>query len=241
MIYHCKHLVFALERLFEVTNELLIIETAILPLDKTPKSFTDAAGGPSVMLHPLVYAENLPECKEHVFNWFFPGLRALEALLKNVGFSEADVFSLKRDRAILLCRKTKSDFEGRVLSQSGARLTLQTAPDQCTPGSDFVMHVLIENSGTAAWLTETVGGERGIVRLGAHLLDENGEEVTWDYGRASLTRGLGPDESELVSIKLQAPITPGGYTVELDMVLEHITWFEDLGTQTIRHKLKVKA
>lgn len=239
LIYHCKHLVLALERLFEVTTQLLLIETAMLPDNKTPESFIDPAGGPGTMLHPLVYAENLPERKETTFNWFLPGLRALEALLKNVGFSEVEVFDLKHDRAILLCRKTRSDSSGRVLSQLGAKITLQEAPESCSPGSEFVVRVRVENSGAAPWLTETAGGERGIVRLGAHLLDDRGEEVFWDYGRATLARELGPDESDLLAIKLVAPATAGSYIVELDMVLEDITWFEDLGTQTVRHNLVV--
>src|SRR5947209_3405456 len=37
LIYHCKHLVLALERLFEVTREMLIVETAIMPADSSPE------------------------------------------------------------------------------------------------------------------------------------------------------------------------------------------------------------
>ena len=37
LIYHCKHAVLALERLFEITRDLLILETAILP----PQVFAD--------------------------------------------------------------------------------------------------------------------------------------------------------------------------------------------------------
>ena len=36
LVYHCKHLVLALERLFAVTRELLILETAIYPPEKSP-------------------------------------------------------------------------------------------------------------------------------------------------------------------------------------------------------------
>src|SRR6476469_1893325 len=40
LLYHCKHLVLALEKLFIVTRELLILETAIYPPTKAPASFS---------------------------------------------------------------------------------------------------------------------------------------------------------------------------------------------------------
>src|SRR6266542_4453391 len=196
LIYHCKHLVYALERLFEVTKELLILETAILPIEKAPESFVD--------------------------------------------FAAADVLDLKRDRAILLCRKTKSALEGLILSQLKARLTLQEGPELCAAESELRFRVLVENTGNARWATQTEAGERGIVRLGAHLLLENGEEVKWDYGRASLDGVLEPDEETSLWLELKAPVSPGRYIIEFDLVLEHITWFEDLGTATIRHLLEVR-
>jgi len=240
LIYHCKHLVYALERLFEVTKELLILETAILPIEKAPESFVDFAAAGDATLHPLVFAENPPERKEHVFNWFLPGLNALKALLTNVGFDEVDVLDLKRDRAILLCRKTKSALEGLILRQLKARLTLQEGPGLCAAESELRFRVLVENTGNARWATQTEAGERGIVRLGAHLLLENGEEVKWDYGRASLDGVLEPDEETSLWLELKAPVSPGRYIIEFDLVLEHITWFEDLGTATIRHLLEVR-
>src|SRR5437762_12690767 len=44
LIYHLKHLVLALERLFDVTRELLVIETAIVPPEHTPASFEQSLG-----------------------------------------------------------------------------------------------------------------------------------------------------------------------------------------------------
>ena len=39
LIYHCKHLVLALEKLFLITRRLLVLETAIYPPEKAPESF----------------------------------------------------------------------------------------------------------------------------------------------------------------------------------------------------------
>jgi len=45
LVYHCKHLVLAFERLFQVTKELLILETAVIPAEKTPASFVHPLDG----------------------------------------------------------------------------------------------------------------------------------------------------------------------------------------------------
>ena len=239
LIYHCKHLVLALERLFEVTRELLIIETAMLPEDKTPESFVDAVAGPSTMLHPLVYADNSAETKEPVFNWFLPGTKALEALLKNVGFTEVSFFDQQPSRAVVVCRKTEPSSDEIVLSQFHASLALEEGPTTCMPGVHMSFTVKAQNTGAARWPAATANGDRRVVRLGAHLLGINEEPVIWDYWRAELPNDLQPDESTSISIALRAPDAPGDYIVEFDMVIEHVSWFEDLGTQTLRQRIKV--
>ena len=105
LVYHLKHLVLALERLYDVTNELLIVETAIIPPEQTPKSFVQPLGELTQTLHPIFYAANPPGAKEQVFNWFLPSPAALQALLRNTGFDDVQVFSVVRDRAVLVCRK----------------------------------------------------------------------------------------------------------------------------------------
>jgi tRNA (mo5U34)-methyltransferase len=241
LIYHCKHLVLALEKLFEVTNDLLIIETAILPPNKTPRSFEDAVAGPAITLHPLVYAENPAESKEPIFNWFLPGTKSLEALLRNVGFGEVTFFDLQpAGRAVVLCRKVETPSGQIVLSQFSAGLALKEAPDWSRPGEQMRFRVETQNSGVACWRAEGADGDAGVVRLGAHLLAADEEPVIWDYWRAGLTHDLQPDEVESVTIELRAPDEPGDYIVEFDMVLEYMSWFEDLGTQTVRHRITVK-
>lgn len=238
LIYHCKHLVLALERLYDVTRELLIIETAIQPFEKTPESFVDVPAGGFAMLHPLVYAENSPERKEAVFNWFLPSTAALEALLRNVGFTDINIFDLKRDRAIVLCRKTAASANEKNFAPLGAKLSLGEGPSVCPPNSPLRFHLLLENTGAARWSKYSEETRAG-VRLGAHLFDGYGEEESWDYGRAELDKDLEPDEKTSVSIDLIAPGRPGKYMVEFDLVLENVTWFEELGTATVQHALEV--
>src|SRR4030095_10631808 len=60
LIYHCKHLVLALEKLFLITRKLLVLETAIYPPEKSPDSFAYPVGAGKPTLHPLAYIENPP-------------------------------------------------------------------------------------------------------------------------------------------------------------------------------------
>jgi tRNA (mo5U34)-methyltransferase len=240
LIYHLKHLVLALENLYKVTREMLIIETAILPAEYRPTPFTHPLGETEMRLHAFALVENPPDAKEQVANWFLPSIEGLEALLKNIGFDSIEVVEVKNERAVLICRKRADQSEGDVRHHYVASLSLEEGAASCRPGEDFAFKIRVKNTGLQPWRThgEEQSG-KGAVQLGAHLLRSDEEEVSWDYGRASLRRNLEPGMDESVCIILQAPDKPGSYIVEFDMVAEHVAWFEDFGSGTLRHELDV--
>jgi tRNA (mo5U34)-methyltransferase len=234
LIYHLKHPILALENLYQVTKELLIIETAIMPPKHTPKSFAYSFGPVRTVLHPIAYVENPPDAKEQIFNWFLPGVEALTALLRNTGFAEVELIEVNDDRAVVACRKAKGEA-------STDELKLEDGPAACRASSELTFRLRVENIGLARW---PAAGEddsgRGGVLLGSHLLLSDEEEVDWDYGRARLPRDLEPGDTANIEFKVHAPESPGKYIVEFDMVAEHVSWFEDHGSGTLRHELVVK-
>ena len=242
LIYHLKHLVLALENLFEITKELLVIETAIMPPERTPESFTHPLGEMEMRLHPLAYVENPTEAKEQVFNWFLPGTEMLKALLKNTGFAEVEVIEVRNERAIVVCRKTSTSASpGDVSSRFVAALALEDGPDVCRTGEELRFRLRVENAGLVRWPARgEAETHRGAVHLGSHLLLADEEEVAWDYGRARLPRDLEPGETVHLEVVLRAPSAPGSYIVEFDPVVEHVAWFEDFGSGTLRHALTVE-
>src|SRR2546423_1990069 len=242
LIYHCKHLVLALEKLFLVTRDLLILETAIYPPEKAPESFVYAEGGAEPMLHPLAYVENLPDAKEAVFNWFLPGTAALSALLRNVGFNEVKVFpSVQSDRAVFQCRKREAYPDSRAISYLGSQLALISGPSSCRPNDELRFRVRLHNSGYARWLRGAEGGaEKGDVHLVAHLLHQDEQPISWYHAGAYLPHDVPPNETVEVEIALRAPDSAGNYLLEFDMVSEHLAWFEDLGSQVLKQPLVVK-
>jgi tRNA (mo5U34)-methyltransferase len=241
LIYHLKHLVLALENLYKVTREMLIIETAIMPPERTPESFTHPLGETQMRLHALALVENPQAAKEQIFNWFLPSVEALEALLRNTGFDNIEVVEVKNERAILVCRKSAAQSERDVRHHYVAALTIEAGPSISRPGEELRFTLRIENAGLTRWPAR---GEdqtgKGAVQLGAHLLRSDEEELSWDYGRSDLPHDLEPGEGENISIALRAPQEPGRYIVEFDMVAEHIAWFEDFGSGTMRQELTVE-
>ena len=242
LIYHCKHLVLALEKLFAVTRELLVIETAVYPPKKSPGSFAYEVGGLRPTLHPLAYVENPPDAKEAIYNWFLPSVESLRALLRNVGFDETEVFpAATRDRAILACRKREPYPDSRSIAYLAAALTLEQGPARTRPGEVLRFRVRAENTGQARWLREgEPGTDRGAVHMAAHLLGGDEEPLSWYHAGAFLHGDVAPGESVLVEIALRAPEEPGDYLLEFDMVSEHLAWFEDLGSKVLRHGLAVE-
>jgi tRNA (mo5U34)-methyltransferase len=241
LIYHCKHLVLALERLFAVTRELLVIETAIYPPEKAPPSFVYDVGGIHPTLHPLAYVENTSDAKEAIYNWFLPSVDALCALLKNVGFDEVKVFpGVQSDRAVVACRKLKPFPDSRMIAYLAGRLTLIEGPVRSHAAEVLHFRISAENTGQARWLLGEKESESGAVHLAAHLLTATGETLSWYHAGAFLPHDVAPGETVELEIALRAPDSTGEYSIVFDMVSEHLAWFEDLGSEVIEHRLLVE-
>jgi SAM-dependent methyltransferase len=109
----------------------------------------------------------------------------------------------------------------------------------CAPGEPFGVAADVTNTATTAWLAEGRHG-RGAVKLGAHLRTAAGELLEQDYGRAALPRDLRQGERVRLLLDLRAPLQPGEYVVQLDMVNEGIGWFAEGRSEVSDIALAVK-
>ena len=242
LIYHCKHLMLALENLAQVTRRTLLLETAVYPPHKQPAPFNYVHGGQSRRIHSLGYVENPPGAQESAFNWFLPSVDSLDALLRQAGFAEVDVVTVEHERAICVCRKTTASPDSSVLGKLRASLTLAHGDSRVVAGGDVRFTLDVENTGFVTWLAVgEAGTDKGAVRLGAHLYGEDETEISWDYGRAQLQSDVPPGSVVRLDIVLRAPKRPGSYRVEFDMVDEDLAWFEDLGSTVLTANLTVDA
>ncbi len=242
LIYHCKHLVLALEKLFLITRRLLVLETAIYPPAKAPESFEFDEGNERALLHPLAYIANDCEAKEAVFNWFLPSTPALAALLINIGFDEIEMFhATSADRAVMACRKYQPYRDSRTIGYLGSKLTLIDGPSQCHALDELRFRVIAHNSGYARWLRGSEAGtEKGDVHLVAHVLDEGGRLISRYHAGAFLPHDVEPNTAVELDIVLRAPESAGLFILQFDMVSEHLAWFEDLGSKVLTLQIRVE-
>jgi tRNA (mo5U34)-methyltransferase len=243
LIYHCKHLVLALEKLFLITRHLLVLETAIYPPEQSPGSFcVFEIGMIQPTLHSLAYVENTSDAKEAVYNWFLPSADALSALLKNIGFNQVEIFpGVQSDRVVLACRKLESYPDSHAIAYLAADLKLISGSSRCRPGEVLQFRVEAKNTGHARWLRGSDSGtQTGDVHLVAHLLSANEEPISLYHAGAFLAHDIAPGEKTEIEIALRAPDSGGNYLLVFDMVSEHLAWFEDLGSIVLRHELSVE-
>lgn len=110
-----------------------------------------------------------------------------------------------------------------------------TVPDSHVAGRAGLpvsVSVDIANTGTARWLHENTE-IFGIVRLAAHLFDEHGQLVDFDFCRHGLPRSVEPGQRLTMTIPLP-PLQAGRHIVVLDLVAEGVTWFENVGSAPVR-------
>jgi hypothetical protein len=234
-------LVRALENLWWVTKDLLLIETAIYPPECVPALFEHPVVGLGWGIHAFAYVANPSDAQEPIYNWYLSSVEGLRALLHNLGVGQVTVPVVQGARAVFLCHRDLAAPERYVRGEQAAQLTLARGVTTCRPSAALQFRIRAENTGLTPWIAagEPATG-KGAVQLGAHLLDDDGmTEIVWDYGRAALPRNVAPGETIVLDLSLQAPHRPGRYSVEMDMVTEGLAWFEDLGSAILRHPLYV--
>jgi hypothetical protein len=95
--------------------------------------------------------------------------------------------------------------------------------------------VTVENTSLRTW---EAGGTRPF-RLGYHLLNDEGDTISYDGERTSLPYDLVPGDSVALKAWVAAPHVPGNYTIEWDMTQETVAWFSWKGAGTVNSRLVV--
>lgn len=145
----------------------------------------------------------------------------------------------------LLCKKVTDGAPAATVPDSRApgmlraALTLRSEwPAQFAPGERFHVSLDIRNIGDTLWL----GGRylrRGSVTLGVKLLGSTGGVIEEFHGEPPLPRAVAPDEQTEVTIHRVCPIAAGEYTLKIDLVDQHVCWFEQRGSEPLLLPLRV--
>jgi SAM-dependent methyltransferase len=108
-----------------------------------------------------------------------------------------------------------------------ARVEPLAARVEAEPDAKVVVRARVRNDGDFAW---PAGLERRPVALGNHWLDASGALARRDDGRAALPRSVEPGDELELALEVTAPVRPGEYVLELDLVQEGVAWFAERGS-----------
>lgn len=122
-----------------------------------------------------------------------------------------------------------------------ARLTLESPPGAVAPGARFSAPLLVENLSPVGW-PRTGWTSRGrTLSASYHWRAEDGSIAVHDGLRTPLRTALGPGERARVSLSVAAPVHPGAYVLEADLVQEGVAWFSDHGSPVARAAVRVEG
>jgi SAM-dependent methyltransferase len=134
------------------------------------------------------------------------------------------------------------ELDSRQRSGLTARLDLKISGNEGPVGGRLLVQGTVNNNGDAIWLPASakIGG----VKLGVHLLDQDGKTVDQDYFRQHLTpdpgRRVGIGETVTMEFQIPLPQARGRYFLEFDLVSEGVAWFETNGSsQPVRIAIRV--
>ena len=98
----------------------------------------------------------------------------------------------------------------------------QRTPSSLSPGQQVSFPFAVRNLSNFTWSSSPPNQ----VNLSYHIYDSRGRMVTSLNGlRSPLPRNVAPGEVVNLTITIQAPTSPGTYTIAYDMVLEGVSWF----------------
>jgi hypothetical protein len=143
----------------------------------------------------------------------------------------------------LLCKKVSDPKipDSRAPGELRAEIELLSEwPGSFGPGENFSIKLRIRNAGDTLWL----GGKfmrRGAVMPGVKIVDVSGAVLDEFHGEPALPRAVAPNESTVIVLERAAPDQPGNYTIKIDLVNQHVCWFEERGSKPLLLALEVRS
>jgi SAM-dependent methyltransferase len=122
-----------------------------------------------------------------------------------------------------------------------ARIAASPSALTAAPGTKVSVEASVTNTSGRVWPVRSAAETKYRFHLRNHWLTARGEMKQMNDGRADLVEDLKPSEEITLSLTVTAPVEPGEYILELDMVQEHVAWFKDKGSPTCRVPVRVTA
>jgi SAM-dependent methyltransferase len=115
-----------------------------------------------------------------------------------------------------------------------AKILIERPPATASAGRALPVRVTIQNLGRGLWPALPGGDTGGHVTLGNQWRRADGSLLVRDDARALLPRDLAPREDLELWISPTAPLQPGHYLLDFDMVQEGVCWFGERDSDVAR-------
>jgi hypothetical protein len=93
--------------------------------------------------------------------------------------------------------------------------------------------VTLRNGGTRVWPASAV--------LVSYHWFRDDKLVVWDGERTRLPRDLRAGGRATLAVRVKAPAEPGAYVLQLTLVHENVSWFENKGANTVIRPIVVRT
>ena len=128
---------------------------------------------------------------------------------------------------MLVFSKGERPLDSRLPRTLKARI----APALVREGDRVRGTVRVGNEGDTRWLRG--GDEPGRVRLGLQLMTPDHHLLQLDFARAELPADVPAGTEAEVPVAVTLPDARTPYLLKIDMVDEHVCWFEDVGSRPV--------
>jgi hypothetical protein len=125
-----------------------------------------------------------------------------------------------------------------------AQITIVDPPAKLRVGQKETIHVKIKNNSDVMWWSRgarvnTRPDNKFYIASGNRWLKPDGSLVTNMDGRYGIPKDLAPGQETDTPLVVTAPMDPGDYILEIDVIQEQVAWFSDKGSPTAKTKITV--
>jgi hypothetical protein len=122
-----------------------------------------------------------------------------------------------------------------------AQISMKETPARFAPGEKKTLTLRIKNTGTLLWRAYVSADGRLQVNASDTWLAENGETVVNDLdARTALPHDLKSGDEVELQLNVTAPLVPGHYILEIDMVHEGVGFFYEKNSEPLHLNVRVE-
>ena len=121
-----------------------------------------------------------------------------------------------------------------------AEIVILNAQTRVHAGEEVKLRLLVRNESGVTWQGCERAAQNYQVSIGSHWLDQTGEHVINEGGRAPVPVDLAPGRSTTIDFSTAGPVNPGDYILKLDMMQLGVGWFSPSGSKTTRVDVRVE-